>query len=224
MNCTDGVILLGGYKVFAARNNQYYERKYTDLPEHNIIYFTFTFYFIDSWDFRDYLSLKFDNELLQTNFSILVTYFPTTNICGGTYKDITNARIFGSVKHSGSNLTLQFISGLDEGSENESFGFRDITMTFGSSEDPVSRVCGRAVISLKNNDCECPEGEYPESLGVCKSCHENCTSCFGPSEADCYNCAIGTVSNGTHCIPCDMSLGDILDVDGICKGKLKIEK
>jgi len=222
-NC-NGTLLVGGFGVFASistnTSQQYIQRVYQDLPEHNVIYYTFTIYMIDSWDGNDYLNLKFDNEIIKTNYSLSIGNFPEENVCGSeSWDDLPNVRVFGRVNHIGSTLTLSFISGLNEPSENESFGIRDITLTFIKDSAPVSsNICGIAAISLTENDCACPEKEYEESLGVCKACHESCASCFGPTESDCFSCQIGTVSNGSHCMPCNLNMGDILDVDGICKG------
>jgi len=216
----NGTMYLGGYGVFAGINNQYFERKYTNLPEHNIIHFTFTLQLVDSYDLGEYLSLRFDDEILQMTHKISISTLPNINLCGSSWREFPQIRMFGNAIHSSSNLTLRFISGCNENSENESFGFRDLTLTFGTSENAVSSICAKSSISLNYNDCPCPEKQFEESPSVCKTCHENCASCFGGSEGDCYSCQNGTIFNGTHCTHC-LNHEDFFDVDGVCKGILE---
>lgn len=57
--------------------------------------------------------------------------------------------------------------------------------------------CAAAVDATDSNTCYlCTYGYYdserdPTKATPCKPCHENCTSCSGPTESDCLICAIG---------------------------------
>ena len=107
---------------------------------------------IDSWDYKDYIDIQFDSQLIKTNFSLLMSRLPMIeDVCGELrWKDLPNIKIFGSVAHSSPNVTLKFISGLDEYSSNESFGFRDITMTFFTSSNATTGFCGTSSLVVFN--------------------------------------------------------------------------
>ena len=47
--CT-GMPILGGYLVAGGGGGAYFERTYTDIPDHNEVYITFMAYPVDSWD------------------------------------------------------------------------------------------------------------------------------------------------------------------------------
>ena len=45
----------------------------------------------------------------------------------------------------------------------------------------------------------------PTGSGTCVACNNSCSSCFGSSSKQCYQCAAGYIFNGVECIKCDPS-------------------
>jgi len=206
--CND-TTLVGGYGILGTGSggtqNQYYKRIYTGLPAHNTIYYTISFWLLDSWDNGiDYFQWSFDSIVI-TGWGPGYSSFKT-QLCGWTsYKDLSNLRTFGKVSHSASTLKLKVISQLDQDSLDESIAIRDINILLlnTSLAAGTSQFCGKSTdITLSSNQCSCPEG-HSFGSGTCATCDVSCSSCFGPSNRECYQCASGYSWNGTNCIPCN---------------------
>ena len=198
--------MLGGYNILgsAAESpcgfhacygtySQYFQRQYTDIMPHNIIYFSFTFSEIDTWDASDTFQVVFDSVTIANGWSLLwENWSVKQNTCGSsTYPDQVGIRVFGKVAHSGSSLTLKFVMQNDEPSSNESAGFRDVKLIFATVSDEISSsspdLCGiPTAASYTSQVCICPEGFYTDESGVCRACNALCSSCFGPSANQCY--------------------------------------
>ena len=134
--------------------------------------------------------------------------FGTTSelLCGSLLaSDTKNLRVLGRVTHSSTTLQLRVISQLSLSSSQESFGFRDINLLFiNTSSALTNQVCGIPPNIVSSNKCACAEGTYesPVGSGVCKACNSLCQSCFGPSAAQCLQCASGSSYDGSKCIQC----------------------
>ena len=135
-----------------------------------------------------------------------VSNFPS-NRCGRIQYNDVGLRFFGRVSHSASTLTLQFLSLMNELSNNESFGFRDISLLLNTYTVGSSSICGTGLSSMVTpSPCDCPEGQVKRFItGKCFPCDPACASCFGNGPTTCYQCAPGFYYTGTTCLACDAS-------------------
>ena len=206
---------MGGYNVLGtsiSQKNEYFQRVYTNLPDHGFIRMTFTLYIIDSWDsssaWTDSIKISYDNKVL-TQMSFSMGNFGTDNYCGAntvTWYDLMNFRLFGVVAHTNPTFTFRLTSLCDELSDNESFGFRNINFLFDNNDNiATSGLCTIAPTSSSTyTSCTCPEGQY--SLGgPCLGCDASCSSCFAAGSTGCYQCAPGYFWSGAACLLCDSS-------------------
>ena len=198
--------MLGGYNILgsAAESrcglhgcygtyDQYFQRQYTDIKPHNIIYFSFTFNEVDTWDADDTFQVVFDSVAITDQWSLYwENWSVKQNTCGrDEFPDQLGIRVFGKVSHSGSSLTLKFVIKNDEPSSNESAGFRDVKLVFATVSDKISpsfsEMCGvPTAANYATQVCGCPVGFYTDESGICQACNSRCSSCFGPSADQCY--------------------------------------
>ena len=216
--CND-TYLLGGFLwwPFGAQRNQHFERNYHHLPPHSTLRFTITFWALDGWEYSpttssltDGAKISFDSQSPMGLFGLRILDYPTkASLCGVPNRgDVRDIFIFGSIPHSGSSLNFTIISIMTANSTDESFGFRDISLIFSESNDTPS-LCGQ-ILDVPFYDltpCPCLKGFYNSgtSSTVCSECHENCASCFGGSENDCYECKEGSYFDGIACRKCHNS-------------------
>ena len=209
--CND-TYLMGGYDVLSGANqfNKSFTKSYLNLPTHSMIYFTISFWAIDSWNKDiDYFQVQFDSTIFTGWSSWNFDLFPE-DICGNSnYGDLPNARLFGRVKHSAASLVFSMISDLDQTSTNEALGFRNIDFLFVDSPTNLTEMmCGKASLAIgTSNECSCSEGSYLNATSNCTNCHGSCASCFGFGSNYCFQCAEGYGFDGNNCIKCDASCG-----------------
>ena len=216
-----GVQLLGGYNVLSGQyswfttNGQNFYRVYSGILSHNVVYFTFTLYELDSLDNDDYFQVIIDSNPIN-GWSQSYSQWNTDDICGNAgswnhpdgYPDLPNVRVFGRSPHTSSTLTLKLGTKNDGLSSDESYGYRDISLQFITTSNAslkTNYICGRHPTVTLPSQCPCPQGKYADSNGICKSCSSSCSSCFGPSAQECFQCASGAGTNGTACFLCDPS-------------------
>ena len=198
--------VLGGYNVLGSTSEspcghngcygthgQYFERHYTHIKPHNMIYFSFTFNEIDTWDEDDTFQVVFDSVPVTLEWSLFwKNWSVQQDTCGRlNYSDQLGIRIFGRVAHSGSSLEFKFVMQNDEDSINESAGFRDVRLIFATVSDltssTFSEMCGiPTAASYLTQVCSCQEGFYADQSGNCQPCDSLCSSCFGPLDNQCY--------------------------------------
>lgn len=117
--------MLGGYNILSGTSGKYFKKTYNNIPSHNMLYYSLSFWEIDTWDNNDYFQLQFDSVVINAwsniNFKLSSAF-----LCGqSTREDVGAINIVGRIPHSNSSLTLKVISQLDQTSSGESFGFRD---------------------------------------------------------------------------------------------------
>ena len=183
----------------------YLEKQYTGLPDHNKIAFNFQFFPLDSWDGgSDNFKLSFDGTEL-TGISIdTEAYSILSSRCGDPDRDdFPVISVHASVPHIGDALTLRITSLLDNDSQNESMGFRQIIMAFLNEENPYPGLCGVCDISLPSDWCGCADGTYqnPQNSGKCSNCDETCATCSGSDSDDCLTCPYGGSLNSDGTCP-----------------------
>jgi len=180
----NGHSILGGYNIGADL-----AKTYTSLPPHNIVYYSFSIYLIDKWDqLSDQLQIKLPG--LSTTLQGF-NWLPRAGyLCGNpTIKDIGEMKVTGKVLHTGSSFTIQLNDFLNDPSNIESFGIRDVLLKPGNkSQGESSEFCGSFVSSPSSSVfCDCPFGKYKNGTS-CSKCHSACESCYGPTAKDCYRC------------------------------------
>ena len=209
------------------QDGQYFERTYTGLPDHSMIYFDINFYLIDSWDpdffvpidhFEVYFdSTRFSGSSISSQFT-----FNCPNYCGDSaFGDVPNVPMVGKVLHSATSVVLKVISHMNTPSDDESLGFRDISLNFASGPaDTTEYACQpENPSSIRANlatYCPCPEAQYRDPpTGTCKSCNSLCSYCFGANSNQCTECKQGAWFDGTKCLPCEDDTKPFY-VNGLC--------
>jgi hypothetical protein len=88
----------------------------------------------------------------------------------------------------------------------------DCTMCIGGA-GTCSACKGELILS--GNQCLCPLGKYRVGLGIlCRSCHQSCYTCTGPSKTSCVACKPGLSLVGSEC---KCGSGKYMDSKGDCK-------
>lgn len=188
-------------------------RQYSGLPAHKFVIYSFTFYALDSWDWkstgaRDSFEIQFDNFSVIEGYGVNYRQ-STTYRCGASnYQDAPGIKVYGRIAHTALTLLIKFISQLDESTNNESLGIRDLSLFFVDDDDlGADYICaytGTSVVLHNQTVCTCAPGEYSSSRG-CTSCSEECASCYSSGADKCYECADGYYFDGSKCAECDSS-------------------
>ena len=211
-----GTYLVGGYGILgndttAWQLGEYFSRTYTNLPPHTMLYFTYSWWAIDSWNGSpDSFQVAVDSTVFAGWNTLSFANYPSSQLCGGTGSsngDLPNIRVFARVLHNSTSATFKMISKLDQISTNEAFGLRDVNFlpilspsTAGSTES----FCGLASVSIGAKQCSCPEGQYLDSTSTCAPCDSACSSCFGSGANQCYECTAGYSFDGINCFLCTL--------------------
>jgi hypothetical protein len=199
--------LVGGQgilRTLVTSQGEYFSRTYSGLQPHSNIRFSLTVFAIDGWGTTSHAdSFKIGIDTLIINgWSLKYTDFPTP-LCGGTAFDLPDIRVFGHYAHSANTLTFKVISDLDDKSQSESFGFRDLNILFDQSATTLNSICAKASITLTPNQCQCVESTYfNTSSSSCQPCDGACSSCYGWSPSKCYSCATNYGWTGSTCVSC----------------------
>jgi len=218
-NC-GGNFLMGGFNVMGGDGigganpsyGQYFYRTYNSLiPPHNQLNLTFTVFPIDSWDGTtadDHFKVDADGTVIDGwHFSGFAGY--TMPLCGGSWDEFPPVRVYMTLPHQALSLTLKFISYLNQNSQDESMGIREIQMDFVNMTTPEISVCGRSNgTPLPNRACPCnstKEFMRPPNSGTCFPCHLSCKTCTEETLNDCTSCDPGFYLNSAtkgKCLPC----------------------
>ena len=210
-NCA-GTEILGGYNILGCCAGNYFERIYTGLPAHNVLYFQFTMYPLDSWDGStggDHTSLYLDGTtVILWYLQVYDSPYTNTNICGSSFNDVKPIKVYTTVPHTSGSFTFRIISGLDQESSDESFGLRDVIMTLDNAASPATSVsyCGISVdYPLEHDICGCADNQYmyPAGTGNCYNCDSTCATCDAGGASGCTSCPTGRFLVGGYCIICD---------------------
>jgi len=213
-NC-GGDILVGGFGTLGTASSaygQYYYKTYYNVPAHTYIYYSFTIWGIDSLSFQlsatdnDYWAVQFDSGTIQAGCAFNVyNYFYFPNQCGASWGEAPDNRAYGRVRHNGvtgGSVTMKIIDYADQHTQDESFGFRELSLVFVTPvSDPGEFLCTVSKIPISGSACSCPEGTY-QSGASCVGCHASCVMCFGPLATQCYSCRPGYSWIGGGCTRC----------------------
>jgi len=202
-----GTDLIGGAHRLGNATSQmdhYFQRVYDGLPSHSMIRYTITFWALGRWrnlGADDYFQLSFNSQIVN-NLTVRVADF-IGDLCGtSTLFDLRDWRVFGIISHSALTLDFRVISKLTQ-SGDRLVGFREISFMFDKGPLKSNFHCGRAPVPVLNNECACIEGEYYNGIS-CEICHSSCSSCYGPSAYDCFQCKVPGDFDGEKCkFSCD---------------------
>lgn len=210
-NCA-GDFILGGstWSPTQSQLGQYFSRQYTDLPTHQVIKYSFSAWATDSWDWvpgqYDKFQIQFDSLPVVNGFG--VQYQIGSSLCGHTtYRDFADIRVIGTIGHSSSSLTLNFIDQFNTATTDEAFGIRDISLVFSNDSPGTDSICAYSASGATLYGitiCTCEAGEYFSGSG-CIGCSQECATCDGPGVEKCIECADGYYFDGTKCSKCDSS-------------------
>jgi len=172
---------------------------------------------IDSWDFGDAFNVYLNGYWIY-GWEFSNTAGWGSDSCGGGWAEIPPFLLRATVPHTASSFFVQVHSKFDQASNEESFGFREITLTTDTTSSPSFSYCGvTAGNPLPNNWCACTSHQYmpyPQS-GYCIDCDSNCATCYG-SPTTCLTCNTGWFMVGTTCYPtCNSPLYSVLASSGI---------
>ena len=204
--CPRGYAIFGGVTVLASGG--YYEKTFTSLPPHNMIYFRMKLTIIDDWQSNDTVIAQIDGQNLTAgNIAASRSLFNRDSCGDPSIYDYSGVYFMGKAKHSTANVTFRVISAVSESPSVASFGFREFLLSFintNTAEPTMSCVAGLTEY-MNSNSCGCWAGKFlNESSNKCQSCDVSCSECFGPSSSQCYACDFvnGYSYNGTHCSLC----------------------
>jgi len=205
--------LMGGYGVLGGTKNQYFQRTYEGLPPHNQLNLSYVVYPLDSWDGHgvdDHYRVYVDEYTqIGWRFSWSTAYGVKT--CGESSRpDYPPVLAHSTFVHSGSSMTIRFISMLDQGSTDESLAIRDVKMQFVNVTTPQYSLCGRSTANapLPGWPCEgCDSSHQFQNVstsGTCFECSASCASCSA-TETSCTSCYSGKYLDGSACNQCASS-------------------
>jgi len=207
-----GDFVLGGYNWSPSQDQtgQSLSRQYTNLPPHTIVKYSFAFWAIDSWDWNssnhDKFQIQFDNLPVIEGYGI--TWQPgPIQLCGSSPVDVAGIKATGWIAHTALTLSIKFIITFNEGSNDESFGVRDLVLVFANDNPGADYICAysSSTVGLRHQaTCSCETGKYSSSNG-CASCSQECASCYGLGADKCIACADGYYFDGSKCAKCDSS-------------------
>jgi len=190
---------MGGCGII--ENYGLYLRTYTNLPPHNYIFYGFDVYTRDGeWESRVTWYLD-DSPILPWFYICIKSSLPYENDCGcAQYK----ASVVGSLSHTDPTLTFNFsgyagVSTTEQSFRNIKIILSNTTTTTATDQVIVNESCKSYT---RQNPCLNGEYEDPSNPGTCLSCSSKCSSCYGPSDSECYSCAFPGGFDGSQCISC----------------------
>ena len=230
-SCSDGLSYLGGPGLQTL--NGYFERTYTNLVSHDIIYFGFRIIVGGAWQSTHYFSVQFDNGTPKKFYLATAVQAPTI-ICSlnhtiGTY-------VVGRRFHTANSLTMKVTWSFQGGLSPLPFiGMKDLRITFvnktTSDIEDIYLTTGNLTIP---DSAACSGNKYYNALTTsCASCNSACENCFGAAATQCYEFSWGSTYTGTvftdcsgNCNLCGGTPSQcylcwggsyVLDTDHVCK-------
>ena len=187
----DNMFIMGGYNIHSGLGTRSFSKTYSNAPTNkNMVYLTMTVFLVDSIDTtNDKLriilagySADFETTIPQSGYSV----------CGDVgHPERKPIQVHVRTSYSGSSVTLQLFTQTDETSDNESYGFRDIFLTFYHDAHPSNSHCVVSEYANTNQRCDCPSRkfyQFPSNSGRCFPCDPTCAECTGPNSNQCTAC------------------------------------
>ena len=122
-----GKSIYGGYQALSGNNIvRYVSQEFTQIPDHFQLSIKLQFYYIDSWD-KEWMTIYLDNVAVYS-YRFNDNGAARTPICGRTESGWTEfvQNISVVVPHTASKATVKVQWELDQNSNDESGGFREI--------------------------------------------------------------------------------------------------
>jgi len=210
--------LLGGYNVLGGTKGNYFERIYTGLPPHNQLNLTYIIFPIDSWDTTDWYEVHVDGYP-QVAWTLSAGSYGQSTCGSDTWKEFPPVQAVSTFVHSGDSVTIRFVHMLDQRTNDESFGIREVKMKFVNVTTPQNSLCGRSTTNVPLPKWPCTEcdssHQYIEKAasGTCFECPTSCATCNVKGCTSCYN---GKYIDGTSCNQCDSSCATCINKANYC--------
>jgi len=207
------ILNIRSYLFLGGTKDQYFERTFKDLPPHNQLILRYTVYPIDSWDgasVDDHYQVYVDGYY-QRGWSFVHTSGIEVAKCGSSsWPEYPPVLAISTFIHSAPTVKIQFINMLNQPSNDESLGIRDIKMQFVNVTTPQNSICGRSTADkpLLAWPCQgCDTSHQYQNLnsngvstsGTCFECSESCATC---NSAGCTTCYTGNYMEGAACKQC----------------------
>ncbi|CAD8106299.1 unnamed protein product [Paramecium sonneborni] len=160
-NC-GGVPLIGGYKKFGQRQGL---RKIIKLVPHYKLRLNVLWAKIDSWDNEKGLILIDGKEVWSQSFNNNDGY--GIKLCGNSEAKYLTLfkRIDLTVNHTGDQVQIDFLSTLDQGGDDESFGLRDLQLFY----NPCSNSCDLCRGPEQKDCIKCSNNQLLQSFYGCQT-------------------------------------------------------
>ena len=168
------------YNILTGMGGAVWSKSYTNLAAHNVVQFNIWIYPIDSWDAGE--NNKFWITLDSTLFDGWAVAYGTSNQCGTDWYDFPPIYVQISFPHTATSLAVAIKDLLNDYTDNESLGFRDITMTFQTVTSPATTMYGSTTQALPDRWAACTStNQYmsPAQSGTCYYCDSTCATCSG---------------------------------------------
>ena len=158
-------------------------------------------YELDALDSTCFINVEFDGKGHKLTSSAY-TSWSKPSICGGSSPDFPNVQVYGRDLHSISTLTFAISLTITQDSTLQSYGFREIMLQFATNTAVVTETIYAypTIAYSSSGSCACTLTEYCSNSLICLSCSASCMACFGPSNAECYQCNSDYTFDGSACI------------------------
>lgn len=190
-----GLAYLGGPTVSFSLG--YFERTYTDLISHDLVYINIPAYMVGAWQSTDTVSLEAEGRLLAVwgtnNYTV-------SGSCGSLSASSLGAKVI----HSGSTFTFRvnfnIVSNL---ASKPFFIIKDVYLTFRNNTG------NEAEVAAVWNSGSTPQVQSPASAITTTTCNWPCQRCFGSGAEPCAFCNYVASNNGDGggCRTCGASCG-----------------
>nr|AAZ94627.1 granule tip protein 1 [Tetrahymena thermophila] len=134
--------VFGGFNAFGRKTSA--SKLYNSLPDHDFAVIVFTIYFIDTWD-RENFNVAVDDAIIK-RMTKSDTWSGHQNLCGrgDSMEETYTVQLY--VPHSAATLKLTFSDELDQTTDDESWGIRDLSVLVGKNQ-------GAGYVSKDDTNC-----------------------------------------------------------------------
>ena len=194
--------VFGGYSVISGKA---LTKTFSMLPNHTGLMVEYDFLKIDSWDTDEKMLFYVDDVLQVSKAYSNLGLGGTSNFCGAGWNDYYDHIQTSNITHSSNTLNLTWLTTLNQPSNDESYGFKNLKLYLINSCPSTCITCistgncdSCPTFSLKlGNICKCMSKFYmntsPYTRCVecdisCKTCNVNSSSCLSCYDTkDVYN-------------------------------------
>ncbi|EAS00440.2 granule tip protein (macronuclear) [Tetrahymena thermophila SB210] len=134
--------LFGGFNAFGRRTSA--SKLYNSLPDHDYVVIVFTVYLIDTWE-RENFNIAVDDVIIK-RITKSETWNGHQHLCGRGDSMEETYTFQLNVPHTASTVKLTFSDELDQTTDDESWGIRDLSILVGKNQ-------GAGFVSQDDTNC-----------------------------------------------------------------------